>query len=370
MSKKIYDEEYINNTALAIKDLTGVEGQFRLCDIPGILHTYKYPKDMTNVRKIKITFRSSFPWSTSGMGLGSIRFKSSSSNEYYQYVAQDIGECSVRVNYGSVNDIMNNTTIKNCQMLWSDIGTLPLSMTITFGNGIDLTNYDILELYPDLNKVAYGPPAVIDISVLTGDPDESPEVYTELYKGLNLTDVWVYNTLNPVFIDVVKDNKYRYIKMIVRDTRRHDLQDIRWTSILFSYKDSEDVSHYLAYNGSEIGSTNGTADYGDVSIPKLLARSEFSGEPVDSCYIDQDVSDPNYPYIIIDLYGRTVDLNVYNHLRLTNSGDGYNTGKLPLYVDLLLAKEPTFSVPKIILNNVTLFTGDTYYNTTLYDIDI
>ena len=200
MSKKIYDEEYINNTALAVKDITGVEGQFRLCDIPGILRTYKYPNDMTNVRKIKITFKSSYPWSTYGMGLGSIRFKDplQETNQYYVYKEQDVGTASVIVKYGSVEDIMNNSTIRNCQMTWTDIGTLPLNIIIEFANGIDFTTFNVLEMYPDANRVVYGPPAVVNIDVLTGDPEDSPEYYTNLYTNLELP--WVYDTLNPVYV--------------------------------------------------------------------------------------------------------------------------------------------------------------------------
>ena len=99
MGYKLYEENDINNIAIAVQQLTGMTERFRVGDIPGIIDAHINPKDMTNVRKVKLTFRAAFTWSSLGMGLGSIRFKNSVAGEYYEYLRESDGTSRFRYTY-------------------------------------------------------------------------------------------------------------------------------------------------------------------------------------------------------------------------------------------------------------------------------
>ena len=87
MSVKMYNEDYINETAKAIQKLTGRTEKMKVSEFAEAINTYIEPNDLTNVHKVKITITelTVAMWTQ----LNEISFENAITGEVYQYSASD-----------------------------------------------------------------------------------------------------------------------------------------------------------------------------------------------------------------------------------------------------------------------------------------
>ena len=373
MGFKVYEENDINNIALAVQRLTGMTSQFKVGDIPGIINDYLNPRDLTNVHKIKLTIKATSSSAQYGVGVGSLRLQNNITNEFYNFQTGDSITCSIPVYYGDLSSLLDNSSVGMARFKFEQSTfSFPFDITITFPNGVDLTTYNLFNVYPEsgyTNNNYYMPPTLVNVSIVSGETEPGQaDRYTTLYTNLQLNN-WVSNQLNPHCIDVSKDNKFRYFKFVVHDNYGHNLDDAsRLLMVLFSYKDSENVSHYFPYSGT-------WTDYADVGTTitsgrprEIFASNESTNYAQGTAYITRNSGFTGPNAVIVDFGSNLFDKNLYTHLRLSNT-DSYGYEYTPILVSLLLSKEETFSVPTYILSNTAL-TPVFDWNATMYDSDI
>lgn len=196
--KKLYTEEYIRDTANAIRLLTGSSEPMTVSQFAEAIRTYVNPNDLRNTKKVKFSFNG---WiysddRTPAVRLTHINFIKSSDSSIYQFTNQNSIIATPTSAYTSrlLDNWDDGYSTSMC--IWSDAKNLgKLELVYNFDQPIDLTEFDNIEIRFHWTGGGYeysrnAIPTATSIDILTGDS----QFYTNIIKNKSLT--WVSSVIN------------------------------------------------------------------------------------------------------------------------------------------------------------------------------
>jgi len=230
MGKRVYEEENINNIALAIQRLTGTTEQFTVADMPEIIDTYINPRDLSNTRKVKITI---YGVSANLMSLTAVSFVNPRTEEYYVYgpgnenaTSNTTWDTSYHRNLNQT--LLDNNILSNPAEVASGGFSTPVILEIDFPDGIDLTNYTDIE-FDRGTSCTYNRrgPNKISVDVKTGDsPYYTNLISKKVFNNVKMSKIVLTYTiimilfvlcalaLNPIE-SLILNNSTNYLKLIL-----------------------------------------------------------------------------------------------------------------------------------------------------------
>ena len=337
MSVKMYNEDYINETAKAIQKLTGRTEKMKVSEFADVLNTYMEPDDLTNVHKVKIiiTELTVDMWTQ----LNEISFENVLTGEVYQYSASD----TITIPSGlqpsqDIRRLISNT-INDPVHFWTRPLPLPCPIEITFPSGIDLTYYNVLHIYGGSTGTIEGYGANIkriNVDVQTGTSD----YYTRLINNKVLNWKYVYNTFdngaNQVYLNL-GHKKYRYIRFLIHSTIDGSTVS-SGNIILGGYLGFYNTNDQYAYSALATATSNTREAYFPVSnimdpTKQWTSDMFIKGTPdgsTEEVYIQIDTSS-------------MLDLNVYNYVDFVKSvNNDSNYVRCPGVVSMMFTNDPYF----------------------------
>lgn len=196
--KKLYTEEYIRDTADAIRLLTGSTDSIKVSEFAEAIRTYVNPNDLTNTKKVKFSFNG---WIFSNdnypaVRLTHINFIKSSDSSIYQFTNQNSIISNPQGNYTS--RLLDNWDdgYSGSMAIWNDARNIgKIELVYNFAQPIDLSDFDNIEIRFHWTGGGWeytrnAIPTSTSIDILTGDS----EFYTNIIKNKSLT--WEASVIN------------------------------------------------------------------------------------------------------------------------------------------------------------------------------
>lgn len=323
MSVKMYNEDYINETAKAILKLTGRTEKMKVSEFADILNTYMEPDDLTNVHKVRITVNDIYAKWGSDYRIIEIEFRNSSNGDVYVYTGNDSVTCTPETTYSPdrINYVIdNNHSSPDASAPWA-YDAKPI-IEITFPVGMDMTYYDLCCIYSYAGRTET---RNITVDVKTGTSD----YYTRLVNHLELNKM--NDSSKPQIFNLGHEN-YKYIRFTILKDGNGNLTNV--TSTLISwvqalrFSDSED--NVFTYITQDTATTNASSAN---NLNRILTNQY--------CWSINGTDDSGYVYVDITLSNRIIDVSLYNHITLYG-GDDYNIFALPGVYSLYISNDSDF----------------------------
>lgn len=201
--KKLYTEQYIRDTADAIRLLTGSTEPMTVGQFAEAIRTYVDPNDLTNTKKVRFTMTAWIYSNTDGpaVRLRHINFIDAAESNVYLFTNQNRVTSNITPQYGdtALNRLIDNYDDGYSGSFCSFSGAMSIPKIVleyNFGIPIDLTAFDNIEFMFHWSGGGWewgrnAVPTSISIDVLTGDS----EFYTSLIKNKNVS--WTGDASSP-----------------------------------------------------------------------------------------------------------------------------------------------------------------------------
>lgn len=340
--KKLYTEEYIRDTANAIRLLTGSTDSMKVSEFAEAIRTYAEPNDLTNVHKVKVTIHDFYSKWNDPITITEIEFVDVLTGERYTYgssndistsispMYQEAAKYNMIDNVNEVNAYNNNTT------RWDYNLSSPLSIEISFEIAIDLTRFNIINIYAGTygSAAEKTSPKTISVDVKSGTSDFYTRIINKRLFG---------RITQPTALSMnINHNKYRYIRYKVLEQHKNiegwgtpSNTYTQASSIIF--KDNED--NVFTYPGGCVVTSCSSSSY---SIPGNYFTTDHSlqgkMEQIDIANGSDwaQVALPSGSFIDLDVYTKMEHWS-YN---TQNYDDQYQT---PKHIKLLVSNDSNFT---------------------------
>lgn len=345
MSVKMYNEDYINETAKAIQKLTGRTEKMKVSEFAEAINTYIEPNDLTNVHQVKITITEVNPGYS--FTLNGIHFFNNVSEEEYVYGSLDTVSVT---GVTSISRDINNIKWKSDVVFYSY--TLPVTLTISFPAGIDLTYFNELQIRGGCNGNYQAPIKTMNMDVRSGTSDYFTRIISEAHPKYVFAQGTYNDGYNRMVLDIGHKN-YRYVRMLIHvngyNVSSIGTADWDQSNFIGSFLQFCNDHTHFSYPLDSVVTSNTSNAIKPVS--NILSPNPASWDY--NWYI-RGTRTSDVLYISIDTI-EGFDLNVFNYVRLYKnaiaSSDPNSYGACPLRISLLFTNDKYFISSTTLVNN-------------------